>query len=223
MESRKLTILVPTDFTEIADYAVDHAVKISKLLKKEITLLHVVKKDSDIPEAEKMIQAQVDAISKKYQIKPHTLIREGSIFTTIGEVSNELHAEMVVMGTHGRKGVQKITGSWALKVIVKSKAPCIVVQEPIKSHLIEKIVFPIDFKRENIEKVGWALLLAKRFNAKIYIYKATSKVRFLGFIRFNDKTFFRNIFSNTKTTEKYFRNNEIDYEVIQDPKPSPLP
>ncbi len=33
---------------------------------------------------------------------------------------------LVVMGTHGMKGMQKITGSWALKVIVKSKVPFIV-------------------------------------------------------------------------------------------------
>jgi nucleotide-binding universal stress UspA family protein len=213
MDSQKHIILVPTDFSEIGDFAIEHAIIFSKLLNKEITLLHVIKSEIEYKEAERQIAQKADEIFKKYQLKPHTIIREGSIFSTIGEVANELNASMVIMGTHGRKGLQKFSGSWALKVIVKSKAPCIVVQESPKKNTIERIVFPVDYKREFLEKIGWVTFMAKLFNSKVFIYKSNSRVKFLGVIRFNDKGFLKKIFSHTKLAEKHLRNNDIPYEI----------
>jgi nucleotide-binding universal stress UspA family protein len=215
MDSQKHAILVPTDFTVVADYAAEHAVKFSKLLKKEITLLHIIKKDTDYQEAENQINAQSEAIFRKHGIRPLTVIREGSIFSVIGEVANELNVEVVIMGTHGRKGFQKFTGMWALKVIVKAKAPFLVVHDYPNGESIEKIVFPVDFKKENIEKIKWATLIASLFKSKVYLFKSTPKVNFLGFIRFNDKGFLKTIFSNTKAAEKFLRNNNIPYELAQ--------
>lgn len=215
MDSQKHTILVPTDFTNVSDYALEYAVLFAKKLAKEITLLHIIKKDANYQEAEKQIESQADAILQRHGIKPSTIIREGSIFTAIGEVSNELNTEMVIMGTHGRKGVQKFTGMWALKVIVKAKAPFLVVHDFPKKETIDKIVFPVDFKKENIEKIRLASHIAKVFNSKIYIYKASAKVKFLWFIRFNDKGFLKSIFFNMNASEKYFKSNDIPYEIAQ--------
>ncbi|HEX2936484.1 MAG TPA: universal stress protein [Bacteroidales bacterium] len=214
MDSQKHIILVPTDFSEFGDYALEHAVKFSKLLGKEIAMIHVIKLEEERLDAEQKIKEKANEISQKFQIMPKTMVREGSIFSTIGDVANELNASMVIMGTHGRKGMQKFSGSWALKVVVKSKAPCIVVQGPPHKDTFEKIVFPVDYKREMLEKIGWLTFIAKVFNSKVYIYKSSSKVKFLGIIRFNDKGFLRKIFSNTKLTEKHLKNNDIPYELI---------
>ena len=209
MDSQMQIILVPTDFTPVAGYAVEHAVKYSKILNKEITLLHIIKKDNEYQEAEIKIRAEAQQVLDKFGIKVHTIIREGSIFSTIGEVSNELEAELIIMGTHGMQGLQKITGSWALKVAVTSKAPVIIGQEPPKREMIKRLVFPLDFKKENKEKIGWACFLAKLFNAKILVFKS----------KFKDKSYIRNLLINFRFTERYFRNHEIDYEVfIAEPK-----
>jgi hypothetical protein len=58
-------------------------------------------------------------------------------------------------------------------------------------------------------------MLAKLFNSKVYLYKSTSKVVFLWFIRFNDKGFLKNIFSNVKAAEKLLKNNNIEYEIAE--------
>lgn len=209
MDSQTRTILVPTDFTEMAGYALEHAVKFSKILNKEIALLHIVKKDGNNAEVEAIIKAEAKAVMDKHGVKVHTFVREGSIFSTIGEVANELEAEFIVMGTHGIHGLQKITGSWALKVTVTSKAPVIIVQEPPKHEKIQRLVFPLDFKKENKEKIGWACFMARLFNAKILVYKS----------QFKDRSFIRNIMINFRFTEKYFRNHDVDYEVfIAEPK-----
>ncbi len=203
MDSQMQTILVPTDFSTVGGYALEHAVRFSRILDQKITLLHIIKKDSEYKDAEDQMNFLADKINNDYQIKVHTIIREGSIFSTIGEVSNELQSELLVMGTHGMHGMQKITGSWALKVSVTSKAPVIIVQEPPKQESIKRLVFPVDFKKENKEKIGWACFLAKHYNAKIYILKSN----------FRDKGFLRSILSNMVFTEKYFKNKGIDYEI----------
>jgi nucleotide-binding universal stress UspA family protein len=204
MESLKQTILVPTDFTPVAEYALLHAVKFSKILNKEITLLHIIRKDADYGEAEQKINAQSENAFHTSKMKPHVIIREGSIFSTIGEVANELDASLVVMGTHGMHGMQKFTGSWALKVTVTSKAPMIIVQDPPKGDTISRLVFPLDFKKENKQKIGWACFIARQFNSKILVFKPT----------FKDRGFITGILSNVRFTEKYFKNKEVDYEVF---------
>ncbi|WP_199221615.1 universal stress protein, partial [Desulfonatronum sp. SC1] len=123
--------------------AVAHAVNLSKRLDTGITLLHIAKKDTEINELEQQLTAEAQKINETYNVKPACLVKEGSIFKTINQVAHEVEATLIVMGTHGMKGLQKLTGSWALKVIVGSKIPFLVVQEPPKSAEEEiKLVFP---------------------------------------------------------------------------------
>jgi nucleotide-binding universal stress UspA family protein len=198
------TILVPTDFTPVAGYALEHAAKFSKILNMEITLLHIIKKDNEYLEMEAKIKADANAFMEKYHVKIHTMVREGTIFSTIGEVANNLDAQLVIMGTHGIHGLQKLIGSWALKVTVKTKAPVIIVQEPPRHESIKRIVFPLDFKKENKEKIGWSCFMAKLFNAKILVFKSN----------FKDRGFIKGILSNFMFTEKSFKNHDIDFEVF---------
>ena len=175
METLNHCILVPYDFTPPAMNAVAHAVSLAKVLETKITLLHIVKKDAEVPEMEQQIKEEAQKINEIYNVLPNTLVREGSIFRTINQVAHELEAILVVMVTHGMKGLQKLTGSWALKVIVGSKVPFLVVQDPPKSAEIKKIVFPVDFKTENKEKLKWAQFMAKYFPSKILLFSAVRK------------------------------------------------
>ena len=104
-------------------------------------------------------------------VNSHPVVKTGNIFDTINEVSHEYKAEMVVMGTHGIRGIQKFIGSRALKVIANSKMPFVVIQEKPKSSKFDKIVFPIDFRTENKEKVNYVNYLSANFNAEFLIFK----------------------------------------------------
>ena len=70
--------------------------------------------------------------------------------------------------------MQKLIGSWALKVIAGSKVPFIVVQSPPKTSGFEKIVFPLDFRKENKEKINWIYYIARLYNSKFFIIKSRS-------------------------------------------------
>jgi nucleotide-binding universal stress UspA family protein len=205
MDPKKRTILVAMDFTSVASYATDHAQKFAKHLGTDVTFLHIIKSREDRASAEKMMAVQVEEFNKKYGVKPETIIRVGSIFSTIGEVSAEIPTELVVMGTHGIRGLQHLTGSWALKVIVTSSVPVIVIQAPSRENMISKIVFPVDFKRENKEKIGWAYYIARMFNSKIYIFQSN----------YNDVGFKRETSKNMVFTEKFFKAKGLQYEIVK--------
>lgn len=118
MEQDKKLIVVPWDFTHVAENALAHAVKISRMVSNEICLLHIV--DSGIsPKAEKektlLLKNITEENSKKFSVPISYHITKGSIFSAIADFVNEKEASLVVMGTHGMKGMQKITGSWPLK------------------------------------------------------------------------------------------------------------
>ena len=204
MENLSKPIVIPTDFTVVAQYAIESAAPFARMSNTGIVLLHIVKRISDIPDAKLKVDKEAEEASIKYGVQVRGEVREGSIFSTIGETVSELDASLVIMGTHGIKGMQKLTGSWALKVIVTSKIPIIVVQNAPKKTTVDRIVFPIDYKQENREKIGWAYFVAKLFNSKIFIFRTP---------RYRDKKLENGVKANQLFTEKFMRSKEIAYEV----------
>lgn len=212
MEEEQKIIVVPWDFTVVAENALAHAAKISKMVNDDVCLLHIV--DTGIKQAEeleKLNQLQQIAAdrSAKYNITITAQVVRGSIFTTIAEFVNENNASLVIMGTHGIKGMQKLTGSWALKVIVKSKVPFIVVQDPPDDQeKYHDIVFPIDFRRENKEKIQTAINMGKYFDSKMHIIVSTD----------TDPRLLRNTRVNLNFAIKYFIQNNVPFEIHELPK-----
>jgi len=212
MDENKKLVVVPWDFTPVAENALAHAVRIGRQVNNEVALLHIV--DSGIKpkeEGEKkvLLQRVADNAHNKYNISVSWYIVKGSIFTSIADFVNEKDATLVVMGTHGMKGMQKLTGSWALKVIIKSKVPFIVVQDPPSDQgKYHNIVFPVDFRKENKEKIQMAIYMGKYFDSKIHIL-VTSTV---------DKNLAKKTKINLAFAVKYFIQNNIEYEVHEIPK-----
>ncbi len=172
MEHEKNLIMVTWDFTEKSVYAVEHAVQMSSMIKGEIAVVHIVKKDTEIPEAEKRMADEVKQKFNDPSLKFSFIVRSGSIFHTIGDLAAQMNALLVVMGTHGIVGMQKFLGSWALKVIASSKAPFIVVQESPKSEALKNIVLPINYKRETKECVAWTHFFSRKFGTKFHLFRA---------------------------------------------------
>ena len=204
MENISRPIVIPTDFTVVSQYAIELAVPFAKSTSSSIVLVHIVKSSAEFAEATRKVEEEADNAAETHDVQVKGIVLEGSIFTTIGEAVKDLDAGLVVMGTHGIKGMQKLTGSWALRVLVTSKVPVIVVQSPPKKTTIDKIVFPVDYKRENREKLGWAYFVAKFFNSKVYVFKTYPS---------KDKKFEHGEKTNLVFTEKFLRSKNISYEI----------
>jgi nucleotide-binding universal stress UspA family protein len=209
MEENKKLIIVPWDFTDVAESALAHAVKIGRMVGNDICLLHIVDPAVKVKaEGEKraLLKHIAEESSKKYNVNIIAKVIKGSIFTSIAEFANDkdTEANLVVMGTHGMKGMQKLTGSWALKVIVKSKIPFIVVQEPpADQDRYHSIVFPVDFRVENKEKMGMAIFMGKYFDSKVHILKTAT----------TDKGLTAKVNKSLNFAVKYLIQNNVEYEI----------
>jgi nucleotide-binding universal stress UspA family protein len=207
MEEHQKLIVVPWDFTHVAEHALAHAVKISRMVGNEVCLLHIVdekiRPHDESAITEKLLKA-AEHHGKNYNMHIASHISKGTIFSAISAFASDKDASLVVMGTHGMKGMQKLTGSWALKVIVKSKVPFIVVQDPPRDQeRYHNIVFPVDFRNENKEKMRMAIFMGKYFDSKIHIIKSLT----------TDKMLAKKTSVNMNFAVKYLMQNNIEYEV----------
>ncbi|APF19227.1 UspA domain-containing protein [Caldithrix abyssi DSM 13497] len=157
-------ILVPTDFSETARAALDQALFLAARYDAELTVLHarllfeddpaeLEHKLKDLKAEEKEVEhALLDKLRKKtadhshLNIK-HEIIRGYSAPSAILGYINNKEFDLVVIGTHGRSGLEHfLIGSVAEKVVRYARCPVLTVRsaEYIKEKF-EKILVPLDF------------------------------------------------------------------------------
>ncbi len=203
MSEYKNPIIVPWDFSDKAEFALEHALNYSAISGKDIALVHIVAKSKEIEPALKKMDEKIEEIKQKFGRPVHAIVKEGNIFSTITDLIEETDASLAIMGTHGIKGMQKLTGSWALKVITGSKAPFIVVQAPPQEREVNDIVVPVDFKQENKEKLIWMHFIGVMFNCKFHLV----------YVDEQDKFAKKSIMSNIKVAVEYLESKGITYEI----------
>ncbi len=206
MTKEKKFILVTWDFSEVSLNALKHAIRISKIVDDHVALFHVTKEKEQLPELEQKLEEDTKRLSKELNHEIGYVLREGTIFEEISAFASEEenNVNFAIMGTHGMKGAQKFFGSWALKVISGSTVPFIVVQAPPpEKDRYTDIVFPIDFKSENKEKLQWAIFLGKYLSSKIHLYKAPV----------TDKSLLKKMNVNLNFAIRFLIQNNIEYEI----------
>jgi nucleotide-binding universal stress UspA family protein len=179
--SHNNVILIPTDFSEVCGNAISHGVKLAQSMGCTVTILHVInretkaflkKKNADVNFIEKRLKEYKRYYEKKCELTIDTMAVEGSIFEIINKVATEIKATLMVLGTHGKKGLQHVFGSYALRVVIDSPVPVIVVQKRHIRNGYNHIVFPISNELEPRQKVQWATAISKLFNSKIHLFQA---------------------------------------------------
>ena len=177
----KTKLLVPTDFTNEAHSAIQHAVKLGVIVQAEVILLNVVKDKSDIPAATSKLKEEENWAKKvNHQIEVRSIVRVGNIFDDIGDAASELGVSLIIMGTHGASGWQKITGSYALKVITNSSVPFIVVQDQLMNDTgYDSIVVPLDLNNETKQKLEMVASIAHYFDSEVHLITPNESDEFL--------------------------------------------
>jgi len=174
----KNTILVPTDFSEACSNAANQAIEAAKLLNYKVVVLHVINTETltylqseNLPVSHIDIKLKILAqdLMSLGSINVEYLSREGSIFKTISEVASEIGANLIYLGTHGKIGIQRFIGSFALKVVISSPVPVVVVQKRPFDKGYKDIILPITSETGPWEKSKWAVYISRQFNAAIHI------------------------------------------------------
>jgi nucleotide-binding universal stress UspA family protein len=201
-------VLVPHDFSEVAESAVSYAAMVAKSFNGEVILLHVVSSDKNRGKAEEQLKEISSKANKEYGVNFEYEIRKGSIFDRIPEVATEKEAMLIVMGTHGVKGIQHLTGSYALKVIGHSKVPFIVTQTKKSKGSIKDLVLPIKFSQETKSKLSITSSIAKHFGAMVHIFTSNESDEFIRTKVSRELTF----------AKHYFDERGVKYEVEMAPE-----
>ncbi len=204
MSSNTDSVVVPYDFTEKADFAAKHAAIVAKDRDAEVVLLHIVKKEDMASELESKLSEKAQSLQNELGVPIKYIVREGTIFKTINEVVEEIDALLVVMGTHGMKGMQKITGSWALKVIVGCHVPYLIVQKEPSYAEKSNVLFPVNAKLETKEKLKWVGLLESLCDVNVILFAQEG----------NGPMYDAPIKANMNFCKRYLEDREISHEEV---------
>jgi nucleotide-binding universal stress UspA family protein len=138
-------ILVPTDFTETSQHALEWAITLAGRLGASITVMHSYEipiagfPDASIvatPDlAARISEASQEALDKAVDahrdrgIPLDALLREGVAWEEINAVAEEIDADLVVIGTHGRRGLARaLLGSVAEHVVRTGRRPIVTIR-----------------------------------------------------------------------------------------------
>ncbi len=179
MPDKKNLILIPTDFSEACNNAIEHGIEVAKAYGAEICILHIINKDTKVyllknklnPED---LDARLEDISKRikqeHKIKTSVIIRIGSIYNEINKVAQEINAGLIILGAHGRTGFQKLFGSSIMRIVLHAPVPSIVVQKRGLRCGYKNIIFPVNESIEYHQKLEWAAKLHFAFQSKVHIF-----------------------------------------------------
>lgn|SRR5688572_2185190 len=179
-------VLCPVDFFKASSLAVDYAFKLAENYGARVHLLHVVPHAISTPwgapigagvtydierEAERMLRKLKEG-GGRAGIKVTTEVRLGDIDLGILQVIKDRKADLVVMGTHGRRGFERLVlGSVAERMIRHCPVPLLTVGTGKKGSKaapkIRRILVTTDFSEGTGEAVAQALSLGQKYRAKV--------------------------------------------------------
>ena len=185
-------ILFPTDFSFCANQALEHALLLARSHKATLHMLHaLVLHESDpfypayhFPDSEDLNKrlesisiSQMDNDLKKFDahnLRIEKTQRRGvSTATVILEYVQQEDIDVIVMGTHGRRGLGHVfLGSVAEEVVRVAPCPVFTIREqkhPKPMEHINKILVPIDFSSHSKLALAYAKSIAKTYDSSLQI------------------------------------------------------
>ncbi|MEO5572197.1 MAG: universal stress protein [Bacteroidia bacterium] len=174
-----MKILVPIDFTPVTENALKYSIGLTETLDvSDIILFHVVASEKDSPSASGKLNDLIQKYKEQTKVRIESLVKPGNIFDRIGSTASEINAALIVMATHGIKGMQRILGSKAMKVITNSDTAYIVVQQKSYSQ-IKKILVPVDYTHEVKQILPLLQSLNDKFKATFHLITEEAKDDFI--------------------------------------------
>ena len=192
------SILCPIDCSEFSAAAYHHALTLAEYYKARLVCLHVVElwkypfADYAAYEADyaKFSQAINEGGEKRLQeflnkhasnhVRPDLTVQQGNASDCILSFAQAENMEVIVMGTHGRRGFDRLVlGSTTDRVLRKATSPVLVVSNPSQTamdtspdgrHRLSRILYCTDFSNNSEMARGYAISLAAEYAAELTIF-----------------------------------------------------
>jgi nucleotide-binding universal stress UspA family protein len=188
-------ILVATDFSPASQAALPHAFSLAGHYGSKLYLAHVISLEhEDFPPAEeratKLEQARefterelkrLLGAARQKGISCQPLIGEGTIWNVLSEMIHKNGIDLVIVGTHGRRGLKKLRlGSVAEEVLRMAPCPVLTVGPKISETFsadiqLAHVLYAIDFAPDTSHAAAYAVSLAEEFRAKLTFIKILEK------------------------------------------------
>jgi nucleotide-binding universal stress UspA family protein len=184
-------ILCPIDFSEFSRHALDHAVGIAKHYGASITALYVIPPitawyppldiaayipyvytPEELAEMQRSLEQFVQESDSTYPVTAVSV--EAPVVTEILDRAATLPADLVVLGTHGRSGFERVVlGSVTERILAKAHCPVLTVPRrspdavPFGKVLYPHILCPVDFSPASLRALSYAGDLARETGARV--------------------------------------------------------
>jgi nucleotide-binding universal stress UspA family protein len=182
-------VLCPVDFSESSNRSLDHAIALASWYESRLTVLHVVPTLEPMPvQGELGYPIQVvnpftheEVVAEMRRrldvagVPADAVVtaRAGDVSTTIVDEAVGSSADLIVMGTHGRRGFKRLLLGSVTETVLR-EAPCPVLTVPphaaadsARVVVFKRILCPIDFSPSSLQALGFALDLARQSNGKV--------------------------------------------------------
>jgi nucleotide-binding universal stress UspA family protein len=189
-------ILLTTDFSSISEKALPYAAAIARHFGAMIYVAHVIPVEdyAHIPPSERSValsqmkeqaERQITAIlsSSHFQGISHKIVLDhGDVLTLLSRIAEEDDIDLIVTGTHGKHGLQKLfSGSMAEEILRIESIPVLavgpeVVVDPHAEVNIRHILYATDFLPESKRAMRYAYALAKQYGAHLYFLHVVEDV-----------------------------------------------
>jgi nucleotide-binding universal stress UspA family protein len=179
-------ILVPTDFSKHAEYALKVAAKLAKEHNAELYLIHILElphqsndaitHGHDIPEVMFFKNATINKLNELVErdyldgLNVSKVIQLDHALTGIMKAVTANNIDLIIMGSHGASGMKEMfVGSNAEKVVRNSPVPVIVIKKEQPDFSIKDFVFASDFSDEIKKPFETLVKFANKFGSTLHL------------------------------------------------------
>lgn len=139
-------ILCPTDFSEYGNYALPYAISIALKFSAKLILLHIT--ELSVEHSERLLNSFPDLQVYHEQARELSVTRlvdkDIEPENAIARVATEYLADLIVMGTHGARGMRRVQiGNTTEEIIRRVTMPVLSITHPV-----HKVIFPKRFSEE---------------------------------------------------------------------------
>lgn len=201
-------ILVPIDFTSVNEKSLAYASMIAKKGDMTLTLLHIDTGKSDTKSEDQLLDFTA-RVKSEYDLQCNYIIRKGSIFAEIADEACDLCYKLMVIGSHGIKGLrEKFFGADILKLVKSIPIPVYAIQEEyeLPQDGINTIVFPASTHDSFETKIRATVNIASKFNSVVHLYTVQKP----------GAEWPDSLKSNLELAKQSFEQNNINYERVNE-------
>lgn len=176
-------IIIPVDFSEHSEFALETAALLAKKFDSELLILHMLELSTMMYSSSvndqyeevafylKLAEQKFDNfLDKPYleDIKITPIVKHFKVFSEVNEIAKQHQADLVVMGSHGSSGFKEfVIGSNAEKVIRNAEIPVLVVKNKLNAVDFSEIIFLSNFDKEMTNAFVKAKHICNQFDARL--------------------------------------------------------